>query len=115
MKIIKLGIISIIVFSVMLLCFTAIMPSHVRISRAANIYASPAAVEKSLQQLKATDSFPYQWEIYPFDTLATVQLYYDFYLKWYPWEKLESIVYDKQLGPVMEKELAELKEAVEAK
>ncbi len=115
MKIIKLGIISIIVFAIMLLCFTAIMPSHIRISRATNIYATPAEVERSLQVLSHTDSFPYKWEIYPFDTLSTVQLYHDFHLKWYPWEKLGSIIYDKQLGPHMEKELAKLKEEVESR
>jgi hypothetical protein len=115
MKVIKLGLISVVVFGFMLLCFTAIMPSHIRVSRAENIYSTPAILEKSLKELKAKDSFPYQWELYPFDTITTVQLYYDFHLKWYPWEKLGSIIYDKQLGPSMEKELRELKASVEIK
>lgn len=113
MHIIKLGIISVIVFGFMLLCFTAIMPSHVRVSRATNVYGSPARIESVLNDLKLTDSMPYQWQIVPFDTITTLQLYYDFHLKWYPWEKLASIVYDKQLGPDMEKKLATIKERAE--
>jgi len=44
---------------------------------------------------------------------ATVQWYFDFHVKWYPWEKFQSIVYDQQLGPVMEKSLASLKRIAE--
>ncbi len=39
----------------------------------------------------------------------TVQYYFDFYFKWYPWEKFTSLVYDKQLGPIMEESLTNLK------
>ena len=31
-----------------------------------------------------------------------------FQVKWYPWDKLASMFYDKQLGPVMEKSLLNL-------
>ncbi len=44
---------------------------------------------------------------------TTVQWYFDFHLNWYPWEKFQSIVYDQQLGPVMEKSLAGLKRMAE--
>jgi len=44
---------------------------------------------------------------------ATVQWYFDFHVKWYPWEKFQSIVYDQQLGPIMEKSLASLKRIAE--
>jgi len=44
---------------------------------------------------------------------TTVQWYFDFHVKWYPWEKFQSIVYDQQLGPVMEKSLANLKRIAE--
>jgi Polyketide cyclase / dehydrase and lipid transport len=44
---------------------------------------------------------------------ATVQWYFDFHVKWYPWEKFQSIVYDQQFGPVMEKSLANLKRIAE--
>lgn len=44
---------------------------------------------------------------------TTVQWYFDLYVKWYPWEKFQSIVYDQQLGPVMEKSLNNLKKTAE--
>jgi len=44
---------------------------------------------------------------------TTVQWYFDFHVRWYPWEKFQSIVYDQQLGPVMEKSLATLKRIAE--
>jgi hypothetical protein len=43
----------------------------------------------------------------------TVQCWFDFHLRWYPWEKLSSLVYDQQLGPVMEESLTGLKRYVE--
>jgi hypothetical protein len=43
----------------------------------------------------------------------TLQWYFDFKLRWYPWEKFQSIVYDQQLGPVMETSLKQLKDEVE--
>jgi hypothetical protein len=112
MKIIKLALISLIVFFGMFLAFTLIMPSHIRISRAADIHASAARVEQALKELKASDSnFVYQYQVIPFDSVTVVQLYYDFHIKWYnPFQKLGSIVYDKQLGPVMEKYLLQLKQ-----
>jgi hypothetical protein len=42
-----------------------------------------------------------------------LQWYFDIKLKWYPWEKFGSIVFDKQLGPPMEKSLANLKKMLE--
>ena len=43
----------------------------------------------------------------------TVQWYFDFHFRWYPWEKMSGILYDKQLGPVMEESLADLKHLTE--
>ena len=40
---------------------------------------------------------------------TTVQWYFDFHLKWYPWQKFQSIVYDKELGAPMEASLENLK------
>jgi hypothetical protein len=40
---------------------------------------------------------------------CTVEWYFDFYFSWYPWDKLKSMFYDKQLGPVMENSLVALK------
>jgi hypothetical protein len=36
-----------------------------------------------------------------------------FHLRWYPWEKLASMFYDKQLGPLMENSLLKLKKELE--
>lgn len=43
----------------------------------------------------------------------TVQCWVDFHFRWYPWEKLGSLVYDQQFGPVMEETLAGLRRYVE--
>lgn len=43
----------------------------------------------------------------------TVQWWFDFHFRWYPWEKMGSLVYDKKLGPIMEESLAGLKQYVE--
>lgn len=45
--------------------------------------------------------------------VTAVQWYFDFQLRWYPWEKIGSIIFDKQLGPPMEKSLDNLKKIVE--
>lgn len=48
------------------------------------------------------------------DRLA-LQWYFDIHLNWYPWEKFSGIIFDKQLGPPMEKSLGDLKKLVEKK
>lgn len=48
-------------------------------------------------------------------TITTVQWYFDFSVNWYPWEKFQSIVYDQQLGPLMQGSLNKLKEIAEKK
>ena len=47
------------------------------------------------------------------DNQLVLQWYFDIKLRWYPWEKFGSIVFDKQLGPPMEKSLANLKKLLE--
>jgi hypothetical protein len=49
----------------------------------------------------------------PADSVTVVQWYFDFHLRWYPWEKIGSIVYDDRMGPPMEKSLTALKDFVE--
>jgi hypothetical protein len=44
---------------------------------------------------------------------TTLQWYFDFRLRWYPWEKFQGIIYDQQLGPDMEKSLQNLKTRAE--
>ena len=43
----------------------------------------------------------------------TVQEWFDFHFRWYPWEKFQGLIYDRQLGPLMEESLAGLKRYVE--
>jgi hypothetical protein len=43
----------------------------------------------------------------------TVQWWFDFHFRWYPWEKLGIFVYDRKLGPLMEESLKGLKRFVE--
>jgi hypothetical protein len=43
----------------------------------------------------------------------TIQGWMDFQFRWYPWEKLGILLYDKRLGPVLEESLAGLKRYVE--
>ena len=49
----------------------------------------------------------------PHENVITVQWYFDFKLDWYPWQKFQSIIYDKQLGPTMEKSLENLRNLAE--
>jgi len=50
----------------------------------------------------------------PGNNYTVVQWYFDFHLQWYPWQKFQSIIYDKQLGPHMEASLQNLKHLVES-
>jgi hypothetical protein len=43
----------------------------------------------------------------------TIQTWFDFHLRWYPWEKLGIFVYDRKLGPLLEESLADLKRYLE--
>jgi hypothetical protein len=43
----------------------------------------------------------------------TVQWWMDFHLKWYPWEKFRSLLFEKTYGPEMEQGLANLKSLLE--
>lgn len=46
-------------------------------------------------------------------TVTTVHWSFTQHIKWYPWERLGSIMNDKILGPVMEKSLDNLKKMAE--
>lgn len=55
------------------------------------------------------------WKLYQYshtDSL-TLQWYMDFHLKWYPWQKFGSLLYEKTYGAMMEKGLENLKAVVE--
>lgn len=161
MRLIKLALISAVVFFGLLMAITALMPSQVRISRAVDIKAPADSVQKLLARLdnweqwneyiklladKTTSptaihsrelqitlisesdttirtqwvqasgkTFPGVFNIIRHEGGATVQWYFDFRVKWYPWDKLGSIIYDKQIGPVMQTSLAALKELAESR
>lgn len=44
---------------------------------------------------------------------TVLQWYFDFKVKWYPWEKFGSIIFDKQMGPGMEQSLNNLRKQLE--
>ena len=46
---------------------------------------------------------------------AVLEWTLEFHIKWYPWEKLASMFYDKQLGPLMENSLLKLRNELESK
>jgi len=148
MRFFKLAFISLIILFLVLLGLSALIPSHVRISRAIDIQTS-----QSPQQFVADFSKWKQWNKFvqhndtslsiqivsvTADSVAskwrqgngkefesrfvflkgpnhtTVQWYFDFHLRWYPWEKFQSIIYDKEMGPPMEQSLSKLKQITEA-
>ncbi|MGQ0738489.1 MAG: hypothetical protein ACT4OJ_05460 [Bacteroidota bacterium] len=51
------------------------------------------------------------WNVYraAIPNMITVQWYMDFHLRWYPWEKFSSLLFEKRFGPVMERGLEKLK------
>ena len=161
-KIIKLGLISLILLFLLLTAMSLLIPSTVRISRAIDIHsASSDSILPYINDLSkwaqwnemVSDSAFQKAEISKtgiregnlnieltsqdkervltswsrggrkFDSgffLAetsksshVLQWYFDIHLRWYPWEKISSIVFDKQLGPPMERSLLRLKNLVE--
>ena len=44
---------------------------------------------------------------------TTVQWYIDFQLRWYPWEKFSSLLFEKNYGVRMEEGLSNLKKLAE--
>ena len=57
------------------------------------------------------------WELHRFGTADSVALqwYMDFHLKWYPWQKFGSMLYEKTYGTLMEQGLKNIKAIVEEK
>ncbi len=45
---------------------------------------------------------------------TTVQWYMDFHLRWYPWEKFSSLLFEQSYGPKMEQGLNNIKKIVES-
>jgi hypothetical protein len=78
------------------------------------ISASPEAIITSWNR-NQNESITSGFRLIDGENSTTVQWYFDFKLKWYPWEKFGSIIFDKQLGPPMETSLTNLKKFMENK
>lgn len=161
MRIIKLGLISLVGLSLVIFLLSALIPSEMRVSRAITIDVPRDSVigkVKDLSQwkqwnvlvnkaeltnkefsssrftstelsvsLSGNDSslVHTQWtrsgqppiacgmNVLAAENRTIVQWYFDFKVKWYPWEKFGSIIFDNQLGPPMEQSLAQLKKLAE--
>lgn len=159
MRAVKLFVISIIVLLLLLVAFSSLLPSAVRISRAVDITVANEKLRATLIDLEQWEqwnefikvlthkkverkrisskqlmviitesnastvstrwvqqngkSFPAVFNVINHDSVTTLQWYFDFTFKWYPWEKFSSIIYDKQLGPQMEQSLLNLKQLLE--
>jgi hypothetical protein len=118
MRFVKLAIISAVVLFVVIFLFSLIIPSTVRVSRAIDISAPKDSLVAQLADLRQwknwnvmTMNSGFTW--HGTDGQLVVQWYFDINLRWYPWEKFGSIVFDKQLGPPMEKSLGNLKKLLE--
>ncbi len=65
--------------------------------------------------LAGKNSIISSWQVYhyfPGDSL-TLQWYMDFNLKWYPWQKFSSLLYEERYGIMMQNGLTNLKEISE--
>lgn len=51
---------------------------------------------------------------YPNTDSVTVQWYMDFHLRWYPWEKFGSLLFEKSYGARMEQGLTNLKKILQS-
>ena len=58
-------------------------------------------------------SFTGNFVIMPSGNENIVQWTLDFPLRWYPWERLSGMFYEKQLGPLMDESLSQLKKLAE--
>lgn len=162
MKILKLAIISIVILFLVILCLSLLIPSHIRITRATNVFVKRDSVYNTIANMKSwkqwnelvnkpelangiatdsdfisdklkvhikfasLDSVITAWTqengniihsgyvMIPAGDTTIVQWFFDFYPRWYPWEKLSTVVLDNQLGPAMEKSLGNLKKGIEA-
>jgi hypothetical protein len=161
MRVIKLGIISVVVIFIVIFLLSLLIPSRVIVSRAMTVNASHETVRKNVTDIRewrrwnaflqdssltnstatedqftsdqlafritGVDSTTYKtvWEkkgqepvnggisVIPAGEATIVQLFFDFNVGWYPWDKFGSIIFDKQLGPPMEKSLDQLKKICE--
>lgn len=162
MRIIKLGVISLIAFFLLAVAMTSLLPSKITISRAIDIAGSTQKARLLVQDVNSWSQWMQQpdtstkvealspnevqigrtkviivsaseekisteWRTasgasmqgdFNFITskdsqFITIQWAFTYKVKWYPWEKLASILADKQLAPFMESSLDRLKHQLE--
>lgn len=161
MRLLRLALFSFLFLFILVTGISLFIPSHVRISRATNVGASPSAIMPVLQDparwkewypgldsaalyyengvvkgvkmtpdgnvsLVLRENKPAEvitefrssmrpvvngWNVisHPGSDSTTVQWYMDFHLRWYPWEKFTSILFDRWYGPKMEKGLENIR------
>ena len=164
MKIIKLGLISFIMFGLLITAISFLFPSHIRVSKAENIGSQKDSLLPLLLDITAWkkwypgfDTLPFSavtqaadgssatvknvrinvvrstdgaeaifkqegkepilqhWRIVPHGSpdSVTVQWYTDIHLRWYPWEKFSSLLFERRYGSVIETGLSSLKSLAE--
>jgi hypothetical protein len=142
MRIIKLGIISIVVFAMLITLISLFFPSRIRISKAKDISADKTELLKALTDtssmkkwgadsmqtslvndslvtinkmkgINTASSSGFNLYVSPVPHAFTVQWYMDVKLKWYPWEKFSGLLLEKRYGPQMEAGLDSLKSYLE--
>jgi hypothetical protein len=90
----------------------AIQSDELRIKR---VSSSPDSVITEWRQQNGK-TFRGGFIIHPdLDGQVILEWYFLFHFRWYPWEKLGSMFYDRGLGPEMEISLADLRNQCEAK
>ncbi len=160
MRLLKLGLISVIGLAIVITGMSLLIPSTARVSRAITIEAPIDSVRYKVQELdhwqswnllvqhaqqtnlhfskdaihsdqmevrllKADSGAIYtEWKQRGQEPVASgftitssanatiLQWYFDFKVKWYPWEKFGSIIFDRQMGPPMERSLDRLRKEV---
>jgi hypothetical protein len=63
--------------------------------------------------LMGNKKIPTGWQIVPANNSVTLQWYIDFHLRWYPWEKFTSFLFDKVYDPQLQEGLDNLKTLLE--
>ncbi|WP_018616473.1 SRPBCC family protein [Segetibacter koreensis] len=167
MRFIKFGLISIVLFALLLTAFSLLLPSQTNISRAIDINAPADSVYayinnitkwqnwyanydssntsyslttvgkgssltmdkttitiqealpgkiKAVWQTGSNNPIMGEFNFIRKDSSSSMTLQWNFIqkVKWYPWQKLASILSNKTIGPFMEKSLENLKKKVES-
>ena len=79
--------------------------------------STDSSVTAEFSNDKAKKSITSTWQIMTYGQVdsVTLQWYMHFKLRWYPWEKFGSLLYERSYGQHMEKALGNLKNALSEK